>query len=142
MSIVSVYLQHTAHSSRQLLFGYCAHAGVSKGAVIGIAISMVLHLLVPLRYVFAGAALAVLAIPTAPFRAMADLVQGFASASLGSLSKAARSSSMSCNQGSAASADPRRNRAAMLARYDVVADVVSEATLLRPQLLPTISSAL
>lgn len=109
--------------------------------MIGIVVSMLLHLLVPLRFIFAGAALTVLAIPTAPFRAVADLIQGAASAGLGSLSRAARSSAASCDQGAAASADPRRNRAAMLARYDVVADVVSEATLLRPQLLTAVATA-
>lgn len=53
--------------------------------------------------------------------------------SFGSLAKARRSAAAACDLSQAMSADPKVNRAALLAKYDVVADVASDAVFLRPQ---------
>jgi hypothetical protein len=111
-----------------------SHSGVTRGTIYALLVSMLGLLATPLRYIVVGGILVMLSIPTRPFRAATDIIQGTISFRLGSLSRHKWNPFEStCDLDAALKAPPWHNRAGRLAAFDVIADVASDAVLLRPQ---------
>lgn len=105
-----------------------SNPSATKAAMIAILVSAVLNVMVPQRAFWLAIGLFIMTIKSTAARYAIDVVQGLASYWLCSLSWRERSALLDKHWASAGT-----NRASLLARYDVIADVVSEGVLVVAQ---------